>query len=330
MISRRRIIVAFGAGALAPLASFAQQTSAKVFRIGFLGPEGEARYARLGNLEALRAGLREFGYVEGKNIVMELRFADSKYERLAGLAAELIERKVDVIVTHGAEGPVAASRATSTIPIVFATAGDLVALGLVQNLARPGGNMTGSLFFNQELMAKRLELAKEVMPRITQVAVLVVRGSPATAGFLLTMGVAAKSLKLELQTFEVGGPADFDGAFSAMAKKRVNAVVIPEHPFLITNAQEISKLATGRRIISIGYNESFAAAGGTIGYGVDFAEPFRRVGYFVNKIFTGTKPGDIPIEQAKKFDLVVNMKTARALGIKIPQSILVRADKVIE
>ena len=298
--------------------------------MGFLGSETEARYVRLGFLEALRSGLRDLGYVEGRNIVIEFRFADGKLDRLAGLAVELVGRNVDVIVTHGVEGPVAAARATSRIPIVFAIGGDVVASGLVSSLARPGGNMTGTIFFIRELMAKRLELIKEIVPHITQVAVLLLRDSPAAAGYLETMGITANSLKVELQKIEVGRPVDFEGAFAAMTKKRVNAVVIPENPQFISNAEAIADLAIRNRILSVGYNESFAAVGGTIGYGVNFLEHYRRVGYFVNKIFTGTNPGDIPIEQPTTFELVINAKTARTLDIKIPPSVLLRADRVIE
>ena len=328
MITRRRIVIAFGAGALAaPLASFAQQPPAKIFRIGFLGAESAAGYAS--RMEALRAGLRDLGYVEGKNIVIEYRWAEGKYERLPDLAAELVYLKVDVIVTHAAPGSLAAKRATTTIPIVMATMGDPVSLGLIASLAQPGGNVTGSTFFQPELAAKRLELLKEAMPRMTQVAVLLTRDNPTNRQTLEAMGITARSLKVGLQNFEVGRLDEFAGAFSAMAKKRADAVVIPETPLFIVNAKRIADLAAKQRVLSAG-DKAFAEAGGMIGYGANLLELYHRVAYFVDKILKGAKPSDLPVERPTRFELVVNMKTAKALGIKIPQSILVRADKVIE
>ena len=328
MITRRRIVIAFGAGALAaPLASFAQQPPAKIFRIGFLGAESAAGYAS--RMEALRAGLRDLGYVEGKNIVIEYRWAEGKYERLPDLAAELVHLKVDVIVTHAAPGSLAAKRATTTIPIVMATMGDPVSLGLIASLAQPGGNVTGSTFFQPELAAKRLELLKEAMPRMTQVAVLLTRDNPTNRQTLEAMGITARSLKVGLQNFEVGRLDEFAGAFSAMAKKRAAAVVIPETPLFIVNAKKIADLAAKQRVLSAG-DKAFAEAGGMIGYGANLLELYHRVAYFVDKILKGAKPGDLPVERPTKFELVVNMKTAKALGIKIPNPILVRADKVIE
>ncbi len=328
MITRRRIVIAFGAGALAaPLASFAQQPPAKIFRIGFLGAESAAGYAS--RMEALRAGLRDLGYVEGKNIVIEYRWAEGKYERLPDLAAELVHLKVDVIVTHAAPGSLAAKRATTTIPIVMATMGDPVSLGLIASLARPGGNVTGSTFFQPELAAKRLELLKEAMPRMTQVAVLLTRDNPTNRQTLEAMGITARSLKVGLQNFEVGRLDEFAGAFSAMAKKRADAVVIPETPLFIVNAKRIADLAAKQRVLSAG-DKAFAEAGGMIGYGANLLELYHRVAYFVDKILKGAKPSDLPVERPTRFELVVNMKTAKALGIKIPNSILIRTDKVIE
>lgn len=329
MITRRKIVIALGAGALAPFASFAQQPPAKVFRIGVLHTETEASTVRRGIPEALRAGLSDLGYVEGRNIVFEFRFADGKLERLEGLAAELVALNVDVIVTHSTQGVMAVSRATRTIPIVVQSSSDMVALGVAASLARPGGNVTGSTFFFNELNVKRLELIKEVMPRITQVAVLLRRGNPGHVSTLPIMGKAAKSLKVELQTFEVVALAEFDGAFTAMAKKRLNAVVIPDDPLFLSNPKAIADLATAKHMLSVG-SPTYAEAGVTIGYGVDFVAQWRRVGFFVDKILRGAKPGDIPIEQPTKFDFVLNMKTAKSLGIKIPNSVLVRATKVIQ
>ncbi len=327
MITRRRIIVALGAGALAPLASFAQQQSAKVYRIGFLGPSTGAGTAT--RMEAMRAGLRELGYQEGRNVVYEYRWADNNNERLPELAAELVRLKVDVLMTGGTPGTRAAKQATTTIPIVMVHSGDAVAMGLIASLARPGGNITGTTFFDPELSAKRLELLKEIMPRIRRVAVLMNPRNPVIAPILRAMGATAEYLKLKLEKFEVQRPGELAGAIAAMAKSRVDAVAITQDALLTENAKVISDLAVKQRLPAIGYTE-LAEAGGLIGYGVNVLELYRRSAYFVDRILKGAKPGDIPVEHPTRFELVINLKTAKALGIKIPQSLLQRADKVIE
>ena len=326
MNNRRKLVMALGASALAaPFGSLAQQQG-KVWRIGFLGSESASGFRT--RVDAMRAGLRDFGYEEGKNIVIEFRWAEGKNDRLPELAAELVRLNVDVLVTHSV-GVRAAKQATTTIPIVIATVGDPVAAGLVASLARPGGNITGSTFFAPELAAKRIELLKDVFPRITQVAVLVDPGSPASKTFLQAMGTTARSVKVTLHEFPVRGPHEFDSAFAAMVKKRVGAVGVLDQPMFFTNAKAIADLAAKQRLPLIGSGE-VADAGGVIGYGANLLELYRRVGFFVDKILKGAKPGVIPIERPTRFELVVNMKTAKALGIKIPNSILVRADKVIE
>jgi len=328
MNNRRKLVIALGAGALAaPLATFAQQKD-KVWRIGFLGTATASGFA--GRVEALRAGLRDLGYVEGKNIVIEFRWAEGKYERLPELAAELVRLKVDVIVTHGSVGTPAARAATTTIPIVMATSGDAVGSGLVASLARPGGNVTGMASFSPEGVAKRLELLKDAFPRTRQVAFLLNPDNPGNLklGFP-AIEAAAKSLKLELQQFGVRGPGDIDSSFAAMAKRPVDAVVSADDAVLIANAGAIAKLAAKMRLPSIGSSE-FAEAGGLMAYGVNRRETFRRAAYFVDRIFKGAKPADLPVEQATRFETVVNLKTAKALGITIPQSFLLRTDRVIE
>jgi putative ABC transport system substrate-binding protein len=323
---RRKLIIGLGAGALvAPFGSLAQQLG-KVWRIGFLGSEFASGFRT--RVDAVRAGLRDFGYEEGKNIVIEFRWAEGKNDRLPELAAELVRLNVDVLVTHSV-GVRAAKQATTTIPIVIATVGDPVAAGLVASLARPGGNITGSTFFAPELAAKRIELLKDVFPRITQVAVLVDSGSPASKTWLQAMVTTARSVKVTLHEFPVRGPHEFDSAFAAMVKKRVGAVGVLDQPMFFTNAKAIADLAAKQRLPLIGSGE-VAEAGGVIGYGVNLLELYRRVGFFVDKIVKGVKPGDLPIERPTRFDLVINMKTAKALGIKIPQTMLVRADRVIE
>jgi len=328
MTTRRELLIALGAGALAaPLTSFAQQKG-KVWRIGFLGAATASGLAD--RVEALRAGLRDLGYVEGKNIVIEYRWAEEKYERLPELAAELVRLKVEVIVTGGSPGILAAKSATTTIPIVMASSGDVITLGLVASLARPGGNVTGMTGFGPEATAKRLELLRDAFPRTRQVAVLLNPDNPVGIGpTIRAMEATAKSLKLELHQFGVRGPGEFGSAFAAMAKRRVDAVVITDDGVLTANFGAIAKLAAKMRLPSIGLPE-FAEAGGLMAYGANRRELFRRAAYFVDRILKGAKPADLPVEQATRFETVVNLKTAKALGITIPQSFLLRTDRVIE
>jgi len=321
------LIVILALGILAaPLATEAQ-APAKVPRIGFLGVASASSYAS--EVEAVRAGLRDFGYVDGKNIVIEYRWAEGKHDRLTEVAAELVRLKVDVIVTHATTGTRAAKQATTTIPIVIADAADPVAAGLVASLARPGGNITGSTSFQSELNVKRLELLKEAMPRITRVAVLLNANNPANMRNVKDMEIAAKSMRVGLHQFAASGPKEFDGAFTAMAKRRVDAVVIVEDPMLNADTGTIATLAAKQRLPSSGFRK-FAEAGGLMAYGVNRLELYRRAAYFVDRILKGAKPGDLPIEQATKFELIINLKTAKALDLKIPQSVLIRADEVIQ
>ena len=327
MNNRRKLIIALGAGALAaPLASFAQQQG-KVWRVAYLSSESASSHRLV--VEALRAGLRDLGYEEGKNLVLEFRWAEGKLDRLPELAAELVRLKVDVIVTHGSLPVRAAKNATATIPIVFASSGDVVALGFVSNLARPGGNMTGGIFFAAELAAKRIELIKEVLPRLTAVAWLVNPDSPSAQLASQAMEATARSLQVTPHQFPVRGPHEFEAAFAAMVKKRVGAVVLTDDPMYLANSTTLVQLAAKHMLPSIGH-VSIPVAGGLMSYGVNFFDMFRRAAYFVDKILKGTKPGDIPIEQATRFELVINLKTAKALGITIPKTVLFRADRVIE
>ena len=327
MNKRRKLLVAFGAGAFAtPLACFAAQP-AKVARVGYLGVTSAA--SAKSRIEALRVGLRELGYVEGKNLVIEFRWADDKYERLPALMAELIGLKVDVIVTHSTPGIRAAKQATTTIPIVMAHAGDAVLAGLVANIARPDGNVTGSTFSNPELAAKRLEVLRDTFPNIRRVALLQNPDNPTMVPVLKAMQQAANALKLELQQIGVRTPDELEGAFAAMAAKRAEAVVAIEDAMLNGNIEKIADLAARHKLPSIGLPE-LAEAGGLLAYGVDIVQMFRRAAYFADKILKGVKVSALPVERATKFELILNMKTAKMLGLKIPNSILVRADKVIE
>jgi putative ABC transport system substrate-binding protein len=277
-------------------------------------------------LEALRAGLRELGYVEGKNIVIEVRWAEGKYDRLPELAAELVNLKVSVIVVYGTKAAVAAKRATTTIPIVVGS-GDAIGQGLVTNLARPGGNLTGTTTFTSELAAKRLELLKEAVPRITQVAFLVNLAYPPST--LQALETAAEALKLALPQFPVRGPDEFDSAFATIVTRRIDAVVVQADTMFEVNAKAIADLAIKHRLPSVG-TVDFAEAGGLIGIGANLLEGHRRLAVYVDKILKGANPGDLPVERATKFELVIDLKTAKALGLTIPQSLLLRADEVIQ
>ena len=325
MNDRRKLIVALGAGALtAPFGSFAQPQG-KVWRIGVLGAGSPAGWAPM--VEALRAGLRELGYIEGSNINIDYRWADGQYDRLPELVADLIRLKVDVIVTHATAGIGAAKRATTTMPIIMASIGDPGASGLLTNLSRPGRNITGLSFFTSEIGSKRLELMKEAMPDIRRVAVIWDRSLP--RGFTAPMEAAARTLKIAVELIDVNSADLLESTFSALAKKRVRGALIRETPMLISNAGLVGAIASKHRIAAIGFKE-VAEGGGLIGYGADIPTMWRRAATFVDKILKGARPGELPVEQAAKFDLIVNKKTANALGVKFPNSILVQATKVIE
>jgi len=324
-LKRRQFITLLGGAAAWPLAATAQQASGMV-RLGYLGFTTAAQNLR--NRNAFLAGLRDLGYVEGKNLQIEFRYADGDIDLLPGFAAELVRLNVDVIVTY-ATGVAAAQRATSTIPIVMATYSDAVAMKFAASLARPGGNVTGSTFFYLELMAKRLELLKDVAPSISRVGILLLRGSETNSAALEAMGNIAGALKVTLHPIEVGATTELEGAFSALNNQQIGALVVTDHAFFIANADAVAALAAKHRFPSIGTLE-LARGGGLMAYGVNFPEQFRRAAVFVDKILKGAKPGDIPIEQATKFVTVVNIKTAKALGIEVPTSILLRADEEIE
>ena len=326
MNTRRKLLLALGSGAIAISPFAAAQSAGTVRRIGFLGLPAASDWTS--KIEALRSGLRDLGYVEGKNLVIEFRWAEGKYEQLSELAAELVRLKPDVLITHATAGVRAAKQATTTIPIVIAATGDAVVAGLVASLARPGANVTGSSFLSPQLAAKRLELLKEALPRLRRVAVLHNPGQ--LSQYMLDAAQkAAKSLKLEFQQFGARAPGEFESAFAAMAKARVGAVTIHEDPMLVGNAKRIVEAAAKQRLPTIGFTD-IAEAGGLMAFGANIAEMHRRAAVFVDKILKGAKPGDLPVEQPTQFELIVNLKTTKALKLTIPKSILVRADRVIE
>jgi putative ABC transport system substrate-binding protein len=329
--NRRKLVIALGAGALAaPFGLFAQQRRAKIAQIGILNSESASDSSEQNRAEALRQGLRELGHEEGNNIVIEYRWAEGKYGQLPGMAADLVRLNVDLIVSFGIKATAAAMRATTTIPIVLpGTAADVVGLGLIASFARPGGNLTGSTTFGPEIMAKRLELLKDAMPRVSRVAVLVNPANTSFGPMRKEIEIAAKSLKLRLQAFEVRAPSEFGSVFTAIAKARVDATVFQDDTMFRVNSKVIVDHLIAKRLPSVG-SPAFGNGGGLIGYGVDQFEMYRRAATTIDKILKGANPGDLPFERATKFEMVVNLQTAKALGIRIPNSILVQATKVIE
>jgi putative ABC transport system substrate-binding protein len=327
IMRRRQFLLALGSAATANTWPVATRAQSKVARIGFLGSATAATSAQ--SVGALREGLNALGYVEGKSIVMEFRWAEGKYEQLPKLVTELIHLNVDVLVTHGTPGTQAAKRATTGIPIVMAISGDAVATGIVTNLGRPEANVTGSTFFLPELNAKRLELLVEILPHVTHVGALSNPNNPVSKPILPAMQAAAAPLKLQVEAFQVNGPSEFDGAFAAIAKSHVKAVAVTEDGEFAASFKAIAALAIRNKLPSIGSKE-YAEAGGLIGYGVNILNLYRRAAYFVDKILKGTKPAELPIEQPTRFEFVINLNTARTLGLNIPPMLLARADKVIE
>jgi putative ABC transport system substrate-binding protein len=326
-MKRRTFISLLGGAAVGlPLAARAQQAG-KVPRIGLLSMASPLTF--VSRLEGLRQGLRDFGYVEGANITIEYRWAQGRYERLPELAAELVRSNVDLIVTHGTPGSLAAKRATVTIPIVIASIGDPVAVGIVTNLARPGGNITGQTFFNPELRAKRIELLKEVKPPIARVAVILNADNPATEPEFQAMETTAQSLNIKLLPFRLREPSELVHAFESMEQARVEAVETGDDPLSVGNVGAIAALAARGRLLAIG-PEDVARGGGMMGYGVDFVAFFRHAAVFVDRILKGANPSDLPIERASKFQFILNLKTAKALGVEVPTATLLRADEVIE
>jgi len=328
MITRRILIVALGAGALATsFASFAQLPP-KIARIGSMSPLSAAAAAH--NLAALRRGLRDLGWVEGRNIAIETRYAEGKYDRLSELAAELVRLKVDVIVTGSTPGALAAKNATATIPIVMVTPGDPVESGLISSLAHPGGNLTGVTTLGRELSAKRLALLKETVPGVARIAVLTNPDNLESAASVKGMEAAVRSLGVQLEVLEVRGPAEFEKAFAAITRARAGAIMVMTDILFHTHRERILELVSKSRLPTMcGFRED-VDAGGLMFYGATLADMNYRAATYVDKILKGAKPADLPVEQPTKFELIINGKTAKAFGVKIPQSVLVRADRVIE
>lgn len=328
MTTRRQFLATFGPIlATGPIASFAQQP-AKVWRVGYLSalarpPDGLAP-------AALRQGFADLGYVEGKNIAYESRWAEGRFARLPELAAELARQRVDAIVVLGYPAAAAAKNSTSTIPIVMSGSGDPVSTGLIASLARPGGNITGTSAQETELSAKRMQLLKEAVPKATRIAVLWNANDRAMSLRYSEIDRAARVLQLTVQALGIGEPDDFDSAFSAMTRERPDALFMVADALTNLNRKRVIEFAAAHRIPAMYEQASIVQDGGLMSYGPNLEERFRRAAYYVDRIFKGAKPGDLPVELASKFDLAVNLKTAKSLGIVIPQSVLLRADRIIE
>jgi putative tryptophan/tyrosine transport system substrate-binding protein len=314
---------------LAPVATEAQQAG-KVPRVAFLTPWSDSDPGRQRGLEAFRQGLRELGYVEGQNIVIESRSAEGKDDRLPALAADLVRSKVDVIVATSGAATKAAQQATKTIPIVMSLVNDPVGSGLVASLARPGGNVTGLTIMAPDLMAKRLELLKEVVPKLSRVALLQNPDNPASAAQLREAEAAARALRVQPQTLEARNQQEIEGAFATMIRERAGALLILSDAIFFTQRRQIAELAAKGRLPSIIGTRDYPDAGGLMAYGPNFLDLERRAATFVDRILKGAKPAELPIEQPTKFELVINLKTAKALGLTIPQTLLLRADQVIQ
>ena len=330
MMKRRELLVALGASVLtAPLFSVAQPQD-KVWRVGFLSQRARPDSLDSDVIGAFHQGMRELGYIEGKNLVIEWRFAERRIDLLPVLAAELVRLQVDVIVINGLAAGIAARKATATIPIVFPNTGDPVAAGFVKSLARPGGNMTGLSNISGDIVPKHLEMLLSMVPRLTRVAVLLNPSNKSNIQNLERVQSAATRTSVKILPVEARTAPEIDKAFSAMARDKAGAVIVLNDTFFVEQRRQIAELAAKNRLASISGVREYAEAGGLMSYGSNVADNFRRMATYVDKIFKGAKPGDLSVEQPTLFEHVINGKTAKALGLKIPQSLLISADKVIE
>lgn len=325
---RRRFLAGAAAattmGVTWPFAARAQ--GGKIPKIGFLGTGSATAFAV--RVEGLRQGLRDLGYEEGRTAAIDFRWAEGRYERLPELAAELVRAKADVIVTHSTPASLAAKQATATIPIVMALIGDPVAAGVVASVAKPGGNITGQSFFNAELRVKRIELLKETMPRLAKVAVILNTGNQAGETEFQAMTVAAKALHVQLLPFRLRSPGELPEALQQV-KAAAEAIETGDDQIALGQIDALTAEAAKARLLSIG-PEEVPRAGGMMGYGVDSVATYRHAAWYVDKILKGAAPADLPIERAAKFQFILNLKAAKALGIEVPAATLLRADEVIE
>ena len=329
MNTRRKLVIALGAGALAPLASLAQAPG-KVWRVGFLSQRHVDFVDADSYYGPFTQGMRELGYVVGKNLVIEWRSAEGDASRLPELAAELVRLKVDILATAGTPAAIAAQKATTAIPIVIINVGDPVGNGLVKSLARPGGNSTALSNMMAELGPKLLEILHSMVPRLKRVAVLVNPSNSATAIFLQNIQAAAQRIGVKIHPVEASTPGEITSAFALMTRQNVEALIVPREALFTQQKTQIVELAAKHRLPSIGPYAEYAEAGGLMSYGQNARENFKRAAIYVDKIFKGANPGDLPVEQPTRFELAINLKTAKALGLKVPQTVLLQATKVIE
>ena len=314
----------------APLDMATAQPPQNVPRVGYLKGGSSSDALRQRWLEAFRQGLRELGYVDGQNIAIEPRWTEGKDDRLPVLAADLVRSKVDVIVAETGAATRAAQQATRTIPIVMSLVNDPVGSGLVASLARPGGNVTGLTIVSPDLVGKQLELLKEVVPKVSRVALLRHPDNPASAAQLRQAEAAAQALGVRLQTLEARSPQEIDGAFAAMTRERAGALLVIPDTLFWNQRRQIAELAVKRRLPSMRIGEAYAEAGGLMSYGPSYLDLERRAATFVDKILKGANPADLPVAQPTTFELVINMKTAKAIGLTIPQPLLQRAAQIID
>jgi putative tryptophan/tyrosine transport system substrate-binding protein len=326
LIGRRELTTAFCGVALWPLSARAQE-GGKKYTIAMFGAGNQHAVPALN--ATFFAALKELGWVEGKNVVFEYRYAENRLDRLPELAADLVRHKVDVIATAGTLTPLAAKRATATIPIVMIAAGDPLGSGLVANLAQPGGNVTGLSLMASDLGAKRIELLKEVLPRLSRVAVLWNADNPYALVFKQTQA-GGRTLGIEVRSLEVRGPDDFGSAFETARGLHPDALITVEDPLTTDYQTPIAEFTAQQQLPSIHGIREFVVAGGLISYGASLADLFRRAAYYVDKILRGARPADLPVQQPTKFEMVVNLKTAKALGLELPAGVLSRADELIE
>ena len=306
-----------------PVAAQVQQAE-KVYRIGLVASVSSP-------LDAFRQGLKEAGYVEGKNVVIEMRFAQGRNERFPELIAEVLRLKVDVLVAASSSVALAAKKATQTVPVVFAGILDPIVLGLVQSLARPGGNVTGVTFgIGSEVSGKWVELLSEAVPNVSHVAVLYNSANPGNAPVLQAIQTAARTLKVRADMLDAGNDTNLNSAFATIGASGAQGIIVAPDPFFFADPAKVVQFAASKRLPAMYFSKRFVDTGGLMSYGGSLEDSFRRAATYVDKILKGAKPADLPIEQPTRFELVINMKTAKALGLTIPDSILLRADRVIE
>jgi putative ABC transport system substrate-binding protein len=323
------MLVALGGLALAaPLAAFAQQRPAKVPRIGYIDTSS-AGIADI-RLDRLRAGLRDLGYAEGRNVVLEVRWAEGKYERIPALAVELLKQEPDVIVAAGPATIRVVQRATATVPVVMVASGDPLALGFVASLSRPGGNITGLSNMSADLSSKYLELLRVAIPKLSRVAVLVNPSAPSHLDFLKSIQTSAQATRARVSSVQAGTASQIEAAFSVMKRERAGALIVLPDGLFNAQGPRIAELAVQQRLPTMFATRELVEAGGLMNYGQNISEQFYRAATYVDKILKGARPADLPVEQPTTIELVINLKTAKAIGLTVPQELLLRADRVIE